>query len=106
MTPCGVDRKRSFEKATHNVAEVDQEGLGDDWWREPLARRQADRKPGHLGARESGHEAIVGVRRLAKGIVIDGTLRRIVQKPQIGVGFVGKIRAEVIWGKAERDGEG
>jgi hypothetical protein len=36
------------------------------------------------------------MRCLPKGIVFNGILRRIVQKTQIGVGFVGKVRREVI----------
>ena len=69
----------------------------------PDGRRTA--KPRHLASRERSHEAVVGMRRLTERIVFDGILRRIMQKTQIGVGFVGEIRREVIGGKAERHGK-
>ena len=92
--------------APHNVAEIDQRGPGDDRRGEPFARPQAERKPRHLGSCERGHKAVVGMRRLTERIVFKGILRRIVQKTQIGVGFVGEIRREVIGGQTERHGKG
>jgi hypothetical protein len=87
-------REAVVRPAPHDVAEIDQKGPGNDRRSEPIARRQADGKPGHLGSCERGHEAIVGMRRLTKRIVLKGILRRIVQKTQIGVGFVGEILLE------------
>ena len=92
----GCRQEAVVRPAPHDVAEIDQKGPGEDRRGKPFARRQADRKPGHLGSCERSHEAVVDMRRLTERIVFKGILRRIVQKTQIGVGFVGEIRREVI----------
>jgi hypothetical protein len=57
-------------------------------------------KPGHLGSCEHSHEAVFGMRRPTERIVFKRILRRIAQKAQIGMGFVGEERREVIGGEA------
>jgi len=46
--------------------------------------------PCTLGARQRGHEAIIGMRCRAEQIVLIGVLRRVVQKTQIVVILIGE----------------
>ena len=55
----------------------------------------------YLGARQRGHEAVIGVRRLAEQIVFVGVLRRLVQETQIAMTLIGEKRGEVVFRHAE-----
>jgi len=91
--------------APHHVAEVDQEGSGNDGRGEPLAGGQADGKAGDVGSGEGGHKAVVGVRGGAEGVFAGVLLRRVVEEAQVDVGFVGEERGKTVLRHVEGDGE-
>ena len=104
-------QKPVVRPAPHDIAEIDQKGAGDDRRRKPFSARwpiwrQPHRQPRHLGARQRGHKAVVGMRPLAKEVVFDRLLRRVVQEAQGGVRLVGEIRREKLGRHAQRHGEG
>ena len=73
-------QKAIIRPPSHDIAEIDQKRSRDDRRGEPFAGRQPDGEPGDIGARQRGNKAVVGMRRLAKGVVFGGLLRRVVQK--------------------------
>ena len=94
-------QKAIIRPASHDVAEIDQKGPRDDRRSEPFAGGQPHGEPGNVGPRQRGHKAVIGMRRLAKGVVLGRVLRRIVQKADDGMGFVGKERRKEIRGQPE-----
>ena len=98
-------QKPIIRPASHDVAEIDQKRPRDDRRSEPFAGGQPHGEPGNIGPRQRGHKAVVGVRRLAKGVVLCRLLRRIVQKADDGMGFVGKERRKEIAGQPECRGK-
>ena len=99
-------QKAIIRPASHDIAEIDQKGSGDDRRGEPFAGGQPYGKPGDIGARQRGHKAVVGMRCLAKGVVFGGLLRGVVQKADDGMRFVGKERRKEVAGESEGHGEG
>ncbi len=96
ITPCGVDRNRSFDHRRIMFPRLIRNVPGMTGGANHSPGRQSDRQPRHIGPAKRGHEAVIGVRGGAERVLAHILLRRIMQETQIDVRLIGEERSEEV----------